>query len=89
MKLMIGKIYKVSYLTKRGNPDFIIGEYQGIEIDEHLSIPCIVCEAENHRAGHLFNHWYSENQYESFHIGTSCIKKCKIEEATKEEMLKF
>lgn len=88
MKLMIGKIYKVSYLTKRGNPDFIIGEYQGIDIDD-MGVPCIVCEQENHRMGHLFNHWYSENQYESFHIGTSCIKKCKIEEATKEEMLKF
>lgn len=86
-KLEVGKVYKVDYIDEYGNKDFFIGEYEGIDTDEYNSIPCLVCGAETHKRGHLFNSFYSENGYESFWIGTSCIKKCVITESTREKML--
>lgn len=87
-KLEIGKVYKVDYVNDYGEKDCFFAEYVGIAEDEYENIPCLICRAENHKRGHQFNSYYSEDDYETFNIGTSCIKKCVITESTWEEMLR-
>lgn len=88
MKLNIGKVYKVEFINKCGDKDFFYGQYVGIDEDKHNSINCAICGADNHKKGHQFNSYYSEDDYETFYFGTNCIKKCIIAESTWEEMLK-
>ena len=91
MKLVVGKIYKVNYTDSCGNSEVFYGEYVGIEEDKYSSIPCVICQAENHRRGHQFNSYYTtilgNEDYETFHIGTSCITKCQITESDWETMI--
>lgn len=89
-----GKFYKVTYTNKYGTNSFI-GMYEGIEDRELVteSTECAICEKEGHRKLHQFNIPYDENgniqdmtvqldslRYETLYFGTTCIKKCKVEE---------
>lgn len=92
MKLEIDKIYKVQYPVKLSGmtlQDEFIGKYVGIAEDEHESLPCVVCGAQNHKKGYQFNSYYGKGDldYETFNIGTNCINKCTFIESTQEDML--
>lgn len=88
-----GKFYKVTYTTKRGYTVTFIGEYCGIETQYADCIECAICEKEGHARLHQFNIPYNESgniedmtdqlynlEYQTLYFGTSCIKKCTIEE---------
>ena len=87
-----GKFYRVRYIRK-GHEYSFLGMYEGIETEYADCIECAVCTKEGHKRLHQFNIPYSENGniedmtrqldnllYETLYFGTSCIKKCVVEE---------
>ena len=93
--MKVGKFYKVTYFYKPcGTEDSFIGKYEGIEDGEFTDcIECAVCLKDGHARVHQFNIPYHQTgnieemtkeldggKYETLYFGTSCIKKCKVEE---------
>lgn len=91
--MKIGTFYKVTYTRKSGNTYSFIGMYEGVETHYANCIECAVCDKEGHSRLHQFNIPYNESgmieemteqldnlQYETLYFGTSCIKKCIVEE---------
>lgn len=92
--MKIGKFYKVTYTYKPcGTEETFIGMYEGIETEYAECTECAVCLKEGHSKLHQFNIPYHETgnieemtkeldslQYQTLYFGTSCIKKCKVEE---------
>lgn len=92
--MKIGKFYKVTYTRKKtGNTYSFIGMYEGIETNYADCIECALCDKDGHKGLHQFNIPYDETgtveemtkqldsfEYETLYFGTSCIKKCTIEE---------
>ena len=93
--MKIGKFYKVTYTYKPcGTQESFIGMYEGIDENEFTGCTeCAVCLKEGHARLHQFNIPYHETgdiedmtnqldrcEYQTLYFGTSCIKKCKVEE---------
>lgn len=91
--MKIEKFYKVTYTNKYGTHSFI-GCYEGIEAGDYIDCcECEMCGSENHTKMHQFNIPYDENgniedmtaqldrmEYQTLYFGTTCIKKCRLEE---------
>lgn len=93
--MKVGKFYKITY-TIRGceKSETFIGMYEGIEDGEYAYwTECAVCMKEGHARLHQFNIPYHETgnieemtkeldnlQYQTLYFGTTCIKRCKVEE---------
>ena len=92
MNLIPGKFYRVQYTNYFGTKEDQVAEYCGIEDGEFAHCEeCAICGKEGHARIHQFNYAQGNtvdemrkqmNQciYQTFYIGTSCIKKCVIEE---------
>lgn len=93
MDMKVGRFYKVTYTRKTGTKLSFVGMYEGIETSYADCIECAVCDKDGHKRLHQFNIPYNENgtieemtklldelKYETLYFGTSCIKKCEIEE---------
>lgn len=91
--MKIGKFYKVTYTRKSGHTYSFIGMYEGIETNYADCTECALCDKEGHSRLHQFNIPYHETGnieemtqelddllYQTLYFGTSCIKKCTIEE---------
>lgn len=88
----IGKFYRVTY-TRKNKEHTFIGMYEGVETSFANCIECDACYKEGHKRVHQFNIPYNETGsieemtadlddllYRTSYFGTTCIKKCKLEE---------
>lgn len=92
--MKVGKFYKVTYVVRGRFTDSFIGMYEGIDDGEFADcIECPICGKDGHKRNHQFNIPYDQNGniedmtkqldsclYETQWFGTSCIKKCIIDE---------
>lgn len=90
--MKVGKFYRVTYTHKNKEHTFI-GMYEGIEHNFANCIECDACYREGHKGVHQFNIPYKEEGsveemtaqlddclYRTSYFGTTCIKKCILEE---------
>lgn len=90
--MKVGKFYRVTYPVD-GQIDSFVGVYEGIETNYADCIECAVCCKDGHKRVHQFNIPYNENGtveemtkqldeclYQTLYFGTTCIKKCTLEE---------
>ena len=97
MKLIPGKFYRVQFTNWLGGEDDYVAEYCGVEDGEFAHCDqCEICGKDGHARNHQFNYVWGaksidemkaemdQGRYQTFYIGTSCIKKCIIEEVEHE-----